>query len=40
MSHHLVLAEGLGFCYPDGTRALEGIDFRIDHGEAVGESEL
>ena len=27
--------EGLGFVYPDGTRALEGVDLRIVPGEAV-----
>jgi len=28
-------AEGLGFVYPDGTRALEGVDLRIAAGEQV-----
>lgn len=27
--------EGLGFTYPDGTRALEGVDLRIGAGEQV-----
>ena len=27
--------EAVGFVYPDGTRALEGIDLRIDPGEVV-----
>jgi energy-coupling factor transport system ATP-binding protein len=32
----LVLAtEGLGFVYPDGTRALDGVDLRIAAGEQV-----
>jgi cobalt/nickel transport system ATP-binding protein len=36
MSHHLVEARDLHFTYPDGTRALEGVTFRITHGESVG----
>ena len=36
MSHHLVVASGLGYVYPDGTPALDGISFRIVHGESVG----
>lgn len=35
MSHHIVEAAGLSFAYPDGTRALEGVSFRIEHGESV-----
>lgn len=35
MSHHLVEAHNLCYVYPDGTRALEGIQFRITHGESV-----
>ncbi|WP_028325676.1 energy-coupling factor ABC transporter ATP-binding protein [Desulfatirhabdium butyrativorans] len=35
MSHHLVEANNLCYVYPDGTRALEGIQFRITHGESV-----
>ena len=36
MSHHLVEAKDLTYAYPDGTKALQGITFRITHGEAVG----
>lgn len=36
MSHHLVEAEGLRHVWPDGTVALDGVSFRITHGEAVG----
>lgn len=36
MSHHLVEAADLKFTYPDGTAALNGVSFRIRHGEAVG----
>ena len=32
----LLAAESLGFVYPDGTVALDGVDLRIDAGEAVG----
>ena len=35
MSHHIVEAIGLSFAYPDGTKALDGVSFRIEHGEAV-----
>lgn len=35
MSHHIVQVEDLAFRYPDGTRALEGLSFRIVHGESV-----
>jgi len=35
MSHHIVEAIGLSFAYPDGTRALDGVSFRIEHGESV-----
>jgi cobalt/nickel transport system ATP-binding protein len=35
MSHHIVEAAGLSFSYPDGTRALDGVSFRIEHGESV-----
>ncbi len=27
--------KGLGKTYPDGTRALDGVDLRVDHGELV-----
>lgn len=36
MSHHLVEVKDLEYVYPDGNRALNGISFRITHGEAVG----
>ncbi len=36
MSHHLVEAKDLTYVYPDGTKALQGVNFRITHGEAVG----
>jgi cobalt/nickel transport system ATP-binding protein len=36
VSHHLVEAEGLRHVWPDGTVALDGVSFRITHGEAVG----
>ena len=36
MSHHLVEAENLRHVWPDGTVALDGVSFRITHGEAVG----
>ena len=36
MSHHLVVARDLRYRYPDGTGALDGITFRIVHGESVG----
>ena len=36
MSHHIVELKELGFCYPDGTPALCGIDLTIHHGESVG----
>lgn len=35
MSHHLVEVKKLKFCYPDGTPALNGVNFRITHGESV-----
>jgi len=35
MSHHLVEARGLSHVYDDGTVALDGVSFRITHGEAV-----
>lgn len=36
MSHHLVEVKDLRFNYSDGREALQGITFRITHGEAVG----
>ena len=35
MSHHIVEAKELHYSYPDGTKALNGINFRITHGESV-----
>jgi cobalt/nickel transport system ATP-binding protein len=35
MSHHLVEVKDLHFRYPDGTAALNGVSFRIVHGESV-----
>ncbi|MHB8766312.1 MAG: energy-coupling factor ABC transporter ATP-binding protein [Deferrisomatales bacterium] len=35
MSHHIVEVEDLEFAYPDGTRALNGLSFRVVHGESV-----
>jgi len=36
MSHHIIELESIQYTYPDGTRALDGISFRIVHGESVG----
>ncbi len=35
MSHHLVECRDLRYAYPDGTPALDGVTFRITHGESV-----
>lgn len=35
MSHHTISVRGLGFSYPDGTRALEDVSFEVGHGEAI-----
>ncbi len=35
MSHHIVEVEDLRYAYPDGTAAVQGISFRITHGESV-----
>ena len=35
MSHHIVEVSDLRYSYPDGTKALRGISFRITHGESV-----
>jgi cobalt/nickel transport system ATP-binding protein len=35
MSHHIVEVDSLYFKYPDGTTALNGLSFRIEHGESV-----
>ncbi len=36
MSHHLTECRDVRFAYPDGTVALDGVTFRIGHGECVG----
>lgn len=36
MSHHIIEFKDVHFSYPDGTEALQGVSFRITHGEAVG----
>ncbi len=36
MSHHIVDFKNVSFRYPDGTEALNGVNFRITHGESVG----
>jgi len=36
MSHHVIELEDVRYTYPDGTQALDGISFRIVHGESVG----
>ncbi|GBD88013.1 cobalt import ATP-binding protein CbiO [bacterium BMS3Abin03] len=35
MSHHIVEARNLSYTYPDGTRVLKDISFKITHGESV-----
>ncbi len=35
MSHHIVEAQDLQYTYPDGTVGLQGVSFRILHGESV-----
>lgn len=35
MSHHIIEANDLHFTYPDGTVGLDGVTFRISHGESV-----
>jgi cobalt/nickel transport system ATP-binding protein len=35
VSHHIIEANDLHFTYPDGTIGLNGISFRIHHGESV-----
>ncbi len=34
MSHHYLEVRDLRYAYPDGTEALKGISFRLEHGEA------
>jgi cobalt/nickel transport system ATP-binding protein len=35
MSHHIVAVRELAFQYPDGTKALNGVNFMIHHGDSV-----
>jgi cobalt/nickel transport system ATP-binding protein len=35
MSHHLIEMEDLYYAYPDGNQVLNGVSFRITHGENV-----
>ena len=35
MTHHIVEAIDLHYTYPDGTIGLQGVSFRISHGESV-----
>ena len=35
MSHHIVEAKNVEYIYPDGTKALKKVSFRITHGESV-----
>jgi cobalt/nickel transport system ATP-binding protein len=35
MTHHSISVSDLGFVYPDGTPALDGVSFEIGHGESV-----
>ena len=35
MSHHIIEIQDLEFAYPDGTKALQQVSFRITHGESV-----
>jgi len=36
VSHHIVEVKDLVYSYPDATPALDGVTFRITHGESVG----
>ncbi len=36
MSHHFIEVRDLYYTYPDKTTALQGVSFRITHGESVG----
>jgi cobalt/nickel transport system ATP-binding protein len=35
MSHHVVEVRDLSYVYPDGTQALRGVSFRVEHGGSV-----
>lgn len=36
MSHHFVECKDVYYSYPDGKNAINGINFKINHGESVG----
>lgn len=36
MSHHIAEVKNLHYIYPDGHKALNGVNFRIQHGGSVG----
>jgi cobalt/nickel transport system ATP-binding protein len=36
MSHHFIDCKDVYYSYPDGKKAVNGINFRINHGESVG----
>lgn len=36
MTHHFIEVKNVHYSYPDGNKALNGIDFRINYGETVG----
>jgi len=35
MSHHSINVSDVGFAYPDGTVALDGVSFDVGHGESI-----
>ena len=35
MTHHIVEVHDLEYAYPDGTPALQGVSFRVAHGESM-----
>lgn len=36
MSHHFIELKHVAYSYPDGTKALSDVSFRISHGESIG----
>jgi len=36
MTHHFIEVKNVHYSYPDGNKALNGIDFKINYGETVG----
>jgi cobalt/nickel transport system ATP-binding protein len=36
VSHHRIAFDQVRYAYPDGTQALDGVTFRLVHGESVG----